>query len=123
MVPKKKLIPKKKVKLRKPVRIRIKTNKNLSRNIFCEIPTKTLTITIYAIRWLLLLILIYIVISVTAMFFTKSYEFLQQIVTLSLGGFFGFFMGYFGWLFAHQITVWLSGKKKEKDIFRKLQLY
>ena len=122
MVPKRKLIPKKKVKLGKPVRIRFKTNRKLPKDIFCEIPTKTLTVTMYAVRWFLFLILVYVIISVTTMFFTKSYEFLQQIVTLSLGGFFGFFMGYFGWLFAHQITTWLSGKRREKDMLKDIDL-
>ncbi|HDO19457.1 MAG TPA: hypothetical protein ENG74_01890 [Thermoplasmatales archaeon] len=122
MVPKRRVIPRKRVKLRKPKRIRFATRNNRHyREIVSCIPTKTLALTIYAFRWFLFLILVYIVISVTVMLFTQSYNFLQQIVTLSIGGFFGFFMGYFGWLFAHQITTWLSGKKKEKDMFKDLQ--
>lgn len=122
MVPKKKLIPKKRYKLRKPVRIRFKIEKkSIPKDFICKIPMRTIAITMYALRWFLFLILVYIIISVTVMLLTESYTFLQQIVTLSIGGFFGFFMGYFGWLFAHQITTWLSGKKREKDIFSELR--
>ena len=121
MVPKKRLIPRKRVRVRKPVKLKFKIDKPVDKHIFFEIPTKTITITMYAIRWFLFLILIYIVISVGMMFFTQSFEFLKQIVTLSLGGFFGFFMGYFGWLLAQQITMWLSGKKKEKEFFENLR--
>ncbi len=123
MIPKRKLMPRKRVKLAKPVRIRFKRDgKNFS-DILYKIPTKTLIITTYAVRWFLFLILVYVIISVSIMFFTQSYEFLQQIVTLSLGGFFGFFMGYFGWLFAHQLVTWLKGKKKEKKIFDNLDFF
>lgn len=122
MVPKKKLIPKKRYKLRKPVRIRFKIEKkSFPKDFICKIPMRTIAITMYALRWFLFLILVYIIISVTVMLLTESYTFLQQIVTLSIGGFFGFFMGYFGWLFAHQITTWLSGKKREEDIFSELR--
>jgi len=122
LVPKKKIIPKKRYKLREPVRIRFKIEKkSIPKEFIYKIPTKTIAITMYALRWFLFLILVYIIISVTAMLLMESYAFLQQIVTLSIGGFFGFFMGYFGWLFAHQITTWLSGKKREKDILNELR--
>lgn len=123
LIPKRRLIPRKKVKLVKPVRVKFKKEKKTFSDFLYKIPTKTLAITTYAVRWLLFLILVYVIISVSVMFFTKSYEFLQQIVTLSLGGFFGFFMGYFGWFFAHQLTTWLKGKKKEKEIFDNLDFF
>lgn len=66
-------------------------------------------------------------ISMIVMLFTQSYQFLQQIVTLSIGGFFGFFMGYFGWLFAQQIMAWaqqiktlLGGRRKKEDILKEI---
>jgi len=117
LIPKRKLIPKKRMKLAKPVRVRFKRDKKNFSDVLYKIPTKTLMITTYAVRWFLFLILVYVIISVSIMFLTQSYEFLQQIVTLSLGGFFGFFMGYFGWLFAHQLVTWLKGKREEKRIF------
>jgi len=121
LVPKKKLIPRKRIRLCKPVKVRLKLDRNRSKDILYHLPIKTFTLTIYAFRWFLFLILVYVLISLTVMFFTESYEFLRQIVTLSLGGFFGFFMGYFGWLFAHQVVVWLSGKKKEEEFFGEMR--
>jgi len=116
-------MPRKRVKLAKPVRISFKSDGKKISGILYKIPTKTLMITTYAVRWILFLILVYVIISVSIMFFTQSYEFLQQIVTLSLGGFFGFFMGYFGWLFAHQLVTWLKGKKREKELFDNLDFF
>ncbi|HEC95188.1 MAG TPA: hypothetical protein ENI45_04395 [Thermoplasmatales archaeon] len=116
MISKRKLKPNKRVRLRKPKKIYyVSSNKNGSYKEFVEhLPTKTLAVTVYALRWILFLVLVYIIISTTVMLFTESYSFLQQIVTLSIGGFFGFFMGYFGWIFAHHITTWLSGKKEDE---------
>jgi len=119
VVPKSKLIPRKKVRLQRPKRVYyVSTSKDgFYKGFVEELPTKTLAVTMYALRWILFLVLVYIVISTTVMFFTESYSFLQQIVTLSIGGFFGFFMGYFGWIFAHHITTWLSGKSEEENVF------
>ncbi len=120
MVPKRKLLPKKRVRLRKPNKIyyisKVRSSNPVYKEFMEYLPTKTVAVTIYALRWVLFLVLVYIILSTTVMLFTESYAFLQQIVTLSIGGFFGFFMGYFGWLFAQQITSWLGGKK-EKDLF------
>lgn len=122
LIPKRKLIPRKRVKLAKPVRIRFKKDRKNFPDVLYKIPTKTLMITTYAIRWILFFILVYVIISVGIMFFTQSYQFLQQVVTLSLGGFFGFFMGYFGWLFADHLVKWLKGKRKGKELSRDLDL-
>lgn len=51
----------------------------------------------------MVLILVYIVAGMVVLLITEGGEFLKQIVTLSIGGFFGFFLGYFGWVFAESI--------------------
>lgn len=78
-------------------------------------PEATVRITLYAFKWILLLILIYVVISVIMMVYIQRYEFLAEIVGISIGGFFAFFMGYFGWMFAHSIMEWLGRKKEPKE--------
>ena len=65
----------------------------------------------YALRWIFLIILIYVIVSMFILAFTQGLGFLSQIVTLSIGGFFGFFMGYFGWMFAHQLMKWINGRE------------
>lgn len=81
-----------------------------AKDILEKVPYKTLTLTTYALRWVLLLVLVYIVISTMVLFFTGGADFLRQIVTWSIGGFFGFFMGYFGWMFAQHMLDWLSAR-------------
>ena len=101
---------------RKFIYVRNKNHK--TKEMLEKFPEATLTLTTYAMRWVLLLILIYIIISSLVLFFTESFSFLTQIVTLSIGGFFGFFMGYFGWMFAQQITEWISGREEQETFFR-----
>ncbi|MCD6236429.1 MAG: hypothetical protein J7K13_00550 [Thermoplasmata archaeon] len=121
MISKRKLYPKKRVHLKRPIRnYYISLDKGTSYRNIEQIPLKTFTFAAYALRWILLMVLVYIITSTTLMLFTQSYSFLQQIVTLSIGGFFGFFMGYFGWIFAHELTQWISGKKKD-EFFDNLQ--
>jgi ABC-type enterochelin transport system permease subunit len=85
-----------------------------------EIPLTTVKVTVYALRWIFLIIFLYIVGSMILFAINQRYEFLQQIIAWSVGGFFGFFMGYFGWLFAQHIVEWLTKThnnviKREKE--------
>jgi hypothetical protein len=115
LISKRKLYPRKRIRLRRPIYNQYASGKNIE-----QIPLKTFTFAAYALRWILLVVLVYILTSTALMLFTQSYSFLQQIVTLSIGGFFGFFMGYFGWIFAHELTQWISGKKRD-EFFDNLQ--
>jgi len=76
-------------------------------------PHVTIKVTLYALRWIFLLILIYVIISIIMLIYYERYGFLAQIVSMSVGGFFAFFTGYFGWMFAQSIMEWLV-RKKEK---------
>jgi hypothetical protein len=75
-------------------------------------PQTTVKITLYAFRWILFLILCDVIISIIMLFYIDRYEFLTQIVTMSVGGFFAFFMGYFGWMFTQDIMEWMSRMKR-----------
>ena len=66
-------------------------------NPFSPVPEKLKSTTYKVFKWVFALIFLYIVISIFSLFLSKRYQFIEQIVTLSIGGFFGFFMGYFGW--------------------------
>ena len=70
---------------------------------FDEIPKHAIRASYHGIRWLMMLILIYIVASTLILLVTQGYTLIKDIVTLSIGGFFAFFMGYFGWVFAENI--------------------
>jgi hypothetical protein len=84
--------------------------------MFEELPGNTIQVTIKALRWIFLLIFIYISVSMILLMLQggeDSITNISQIVIYSVSGFFTFFMGYFGWMFARNIIEFVSGKKIE----------
>lgn len=75
-----------------------------------EIPSKTVKITVHALRWIFLLIFIFITIGIFILFLTGGQSYMQTILGYSITGFFTFFMGYFGWLLAQSIIEMLTGR-------------
>lgn len=73
----------------------------------------TLKITDRIIKWILIIILVYIVISMLYLSYNQRGEFLVNIVIWSVGGFWAFFMGYWGWMFAEKITQSFVKKTKK----------
>lgn len=89
---------------------------NLSRLIdrkipFQDLPTKTLKVTIHALRWVFLLIFLFITVGIFVLFLTGGDNYIQLILGYSIAGFFTFFMGYFGWLLAQGMIEMITGKK------------
>ena len=81
-----------------------------------KIPEKTIKATGTAIKYSLVLVLIYIIISTALIIYANQQQFLENIVLWSIGGFWAFFMGYWGWMFADQISKSFIKKiKKTKD--------
>ena len=97
---------------------RRKTNqKNLSKILadkkipFEELPFKTMQVTIYALRWIFLLVFLFISIGIFALFLTGGQNNVQNIIGYSITGFFTFFMGYFGWILAQNIVEMMVGRE------------
>jgi hypothetical protein len=97
---------------------------NLSKNFidkkisFGELPLKTMKVTIYALRWIFLLIFLFITIGIFVLFLTGGENYIQIILGYSIAGFFTFFMGYFGWILAQGIIDIIAGKEvKEENIW------
>jgi len=67
--------------------------------------------TMTTLRWILLLIVIYLVAGTVAMMIQDGAESLKNIVIYSIMGFFTFFMGYLGWILARDVLVIVAGKK------------
>jgi drug/metabolite transporter (DMT)-like permease len=86
------------------------TNKKISLE---DIPMKTMRVTIYALRWVFLLIFVFIMIGIIALFLTGGDNHIKNIIGYSITGFFTFFMGYFGWILAQGVIDILSGKQQE----------
>jgi hypothetical protein len=66
-------------------------------------------VTVYALRWVFLLIFLFIIIGILALFLTGGELYVQQILGYSITGFFTFFMGYFGWILAQGVIETISG--------------
>jgi hypothetical protein len=82
---------------------------------FNEIPLKTVRVTIYALRWIFLLIFLFISIGIFVLFITGGQNYIQIILGYSITGFFTFFMGYFGWILAQGIIEILTGKEPKEE--------
>ena len=80
-----------------------------------EIPFKTMRVTIYALRWIFLMIFLFIIVGIVVLFATGGQNYLQVILGYSIAGFFTFFMGYFGWILAQSIIEMITGKEPKED--------
>ena len=82
---------------------------------FNDIPIQTVRVTIYALRWIFLLIFLFISIGIFVLFVTGGQNYIQIILGYSITGFFTFFMGYFGWILAQGIIEILTGKEPNEE--------
>jgi hypothetical protein len=80
-----------------------------------DIPFKTIRVTIYAVRWIFLLIFLFISVGIVVLFATGGQNYLQAILGYSITGFFTFFMGYFGWILAQGIIEMITGKEPKEE--------
>jgi hypothetical protein len=95
-----------------------RTNKTrfIDRRIpFEDLPLKTMKVTIHALRWVFLLIFLFITVGIFILFLTGGDNYVQIIIGYSIAGFFTFFMGYFGWLLAQGIIEMITGKDTKND--------
>jgi drug/metabolite transporter (DMT)-like permease len=82
-----------------------------------ELPFRTVKVTLHALRWVFLLIFVYIAVSIFILLIQGGNESIKNIVVYSVTGFFTFFMGYFGWMFARSVMDIVSGKSALEDDF------
>jgi hypothetical protein len=71
--------------------------------------------TMNALRWILLLVFIYLAAGTIVVMIQDGTETLKNIVIYSIMGFFTFFMGYLGWILASDVLVIVSGKKNTNN--------
>jgi hypothetical protein len=64
-----------------------------------------------ALRWILLVIFIYLAAGTAIVMIQDGTESLKNIVVYSIIGFFTFFMGYLGWILARDVLEMFSNKK------------
>jgi hypothetical protein len=78
-------------------------------------PIMSLHFTMNALRWILLLIFVYLAAGTVIMMIQDGTESLKNIVIYSIMGFFTFFMGYIGWILASDVLEMVSGKKNAQN--------
>ncbi len=88
------------------------TSKKIS---FEDIPEKTMRVTIHALRWVFLLVFLFITVGIFVLFITGGQEYIQIILGYSIAGFFTFFMGYFGWILAQSCIEMITGKETKEE--------
>jgi len=85
--------------------------KEKAKKVVKDTTKQTYRFTMNAIKIIFIVIIVYTIgISVYA-FFTGSEVFLQNVATISVGGFWAFFLGYFGWKLAQKIEEFFIGVK------------
>lgn len=82
-----------------------------------KLPKHALRLSLYGLRWIMLAVVAYVLISIIILLATQGFGFITQIVTFGTGGFFAGFMGYFGLIFAKSTMEMLNKHVKEKKIF------
>ena len=100
--------------IQKHIRSKNQKNKKID---FEEIPFTTIRVTMHALRWIFFLIFIYIAVSIVLLLIQGGNDSITNIVVYSVTGFFTFFMGYFGWMFARSVMEMVSGKELKQDDF------
>ena len=80
-----------------------------------DIPLKTMRVTLYALRWVFMLIFLFIIFGIMFLFLTGGQNHVQNIIGYSITGFFTFFMGYFGWILAQNIVEMMVGREEKSE--------
>jgi len=95
--------------------MKTKFDKNKTKKIVEETATKTVKFTFRIVKLAFIIILIYtILVSLWIYFRAEPDEFLTEVATLSIGGFWAFFLGYFGWRMGQTIEEYFTQIKKKK---------
>jgi hypothetical protein len=78
-----------------------------------DIPQKTMKVTVFALRWVFLLIFLFITVGICILLLTGGTDNIQIILSYSIAGFFTFFMGYFGWVLAQGMIETITGENEK----------
>jgi hypothetical protein len=80
-----------------------------------ETAFKTVKFTATLVKLVFVIIIIYtIIVSIYIFFTTDRTIFLTNVATISVGGFWAFFLGYFGWRMGQTIELYFHNLGKNK---------
>jgi hypothetical protein len=79
-----------------------------------ETASITIKVTATVVKIIFILIIIYTVAAAIFLFTSDREPFLTNMATVSVGGFWAFFLGYFGWRMGQTIELYFHDLKKNK---------
>ncbi len=82
---------------------------------FEDMPLKTMKGTIHILRWVFLLISLFIISGISILFITSGQIYMQVILGYSIIGFSTFFLGYFGWVLGQGLINMAKGKELRQE--------
>ncbi|MFH1101783.1 MAG: hypothetical protein V1726_07090 [Methanobacteriota archaeon] len=80
-----------------------------------QVPLATVKVTLHALKWIFLLVLLYLAIGVIILLVQDGMRSLRDIIVYGVMGFVTFFMGYFGWYFARDVIQVVSRRKVHNE--------
>ena len=95
--------------------MKTKIDKTKAKKMVGETAAKTVKFTMTLIKIIFVLVIVYTV-AVTVWIYSRQglENFLTSIATISIGGFWAFFLGYFGWRLGQSIEVHFYDMRKKK---------
>jgi len=95
--------------------MKTKLDKGKAKKMVGETAAKTVKFTMTMIKIVFVLILIYTALVAIWIYLKSDPEkFLTDVVTFSIGGFWAFFLGYFGWRLGQSIEVYFYDIRKSR---------
>lgn len=80
-----------------------RARKEKAKHTIEETATKTVKFTVRMVKLIFIIIIIYTIIVSIWIFINTGTDFLTNIATISVAGFWAFFLGYFGWRLGQSI--------------------
>ena len=77
--------------------------------------TKTVEYTIGILKWIFIILIAYVSIVTFLGYLYQGNKFITDIATLSVGGFWAFLFGYFGWRLGQSIEEFFQSVKRKSE--------
>ncbi|UCF11864.1 MAG: hypothetical protein JSW06_07385 [Thermoplasmatales archaeon] len=95
--------------------MKTKINKDKAKKMVEKTASKTIKFTTTIVKLIFIIIVAYtIIVTIWVFLKTGAEDFLTNIATISVGGFWAFFLGYFGWRMGQTIEEYFIQIKKKK---------
>lgn len=95
--------------------MKTKIDKDKAKKVVEETAFKTIRFTASIVKVIFVIIIIYtVIVSIYIFLTTDRTLFLTSVATISVGGFWAFFLGYFGWRMGQTVEVYLHNLRKKK---------